>query len=432
MKKMKKLVKAVVVFGALLGLAACGKGEETKSTSSDEELTVWCWDANYNVSMVNKAVERYNKNEGKNLKVNIQDISSEDVNQKMQTILSSGSTKGLPDIVLLQDADGQKFLSTYDGAFADMSDSVKLDDYYDFKKTAVSYEGKTYGLPFDTGVTGLFYRTDLFEEAGYTEEDLTDITWDQFIKIGEDVSKKTGVNYYADQFYTETRIEQIILQSANSWFNDESGKPSIKGNETLASTLEVAKKLKSSSNVTNVNGWDSYLKVTNNTETASIINGCWFVDSIKQAEDQSGNWGLATIPRLDADGATNYSNTGGASWFVLDGSNKKEEAIEFLVSTFGEDTEFQQQILTENGCVSSAKAAAKGEAYQQEVAFFGNEKIYVKLTDWLNKVPAVYETKETPTIKDTLKENLQTILDGSVPIEKGLSEIQSSVESKIQ
>ncbi|MGM0123185.1 lactose/L-arabinose transport system substrate-binding protein [Enterococcus sp. AZ194] len=432
MKKFKKLVKAVVVFGALVGLTACGKSEESKSESSSDELTVWCWDANYNVNMVNKAVERYNKNEEENLKVNIQDISSEDVNQKMQTILSSGSTKGLPDIVLLQDADGQKFLSTYDGAFADMSDSVKLDDYYDFKKTAVSYEGKTYGLPFDTGVTGLFYRTDLFEEAGYSEKDLTDITWDQFMKMGDAVSKKTGVNYYADQFYTETRIEQILLQSANSWFNDESGKPMVKGNGTLAATLDIAKKLKASSNVTDVNGWDSYLKVTNNTETASIVNGCWFVDSIKQAEDQSGKWGLATIPRLDVEGATNYSNTGGASWFVMDSSGKKEEAIKFLVSTFGEDTEFQQQILTENGCISSAKEAAKGEAYQQEVEFFGNEKIYVKLTDWLNKIPAVYQTKETPTIKDTLKENLQTILDGTVPIDKGLDEIQASVESKIQ
>ena len=36
---------------------------------------------------------------------------------------------------------------------------------------------------FDTGATALYYRSDLIQEAGYTDEDMQDLTWDEFIKV---------------------------------------------------------------------------------------------------------------------------------------------------------------------------------------------------------------------------------------------------------
>ena len=86
----------------------------------------------------------------------------------------------------------------------------------------------------------------------------------------------------------------------------------------------------------------------------------------------------------------------------------------------------------DNNAIIAAKAAADGEAYQAEVPFFDNQKVYEDLTDWMSKVPAVHQTKETPTITDTLKENLQTILDGKISIKEGMEEIQRSAENKIQ
>lgn len=433
MKLFNKMIIGAALTTSLLGLSACGGEKDASNEAKSDELSVWTWDPNYNVSMINAAVDRYNEKENTDLKLNIQDMPSSDVNQKLQTILSSGSGKGLPDIVLLQDVDAQKFLMTYPNAFADMSDKVNTDDFYDFKQSAVEYDGKTYGVPFDTGVTGLFYRKDLFEKAGFEDKDLQNITWNEFMEIGEKVTKETGVSYYADDFYTETRLEQIMLQSANSWFNDEDGNPTIEGNPVFESALETTKQLKNSEGVKNINGWDNYLKVTNSGETASVVIGSWYMSTIMSAEDQSGLWRVAPIPSLDKiESATNYSNTGGASWYVLDNSSHKDEAINLLTETFGTDTEFQQKLLEDNNAIIAAKAAADGEAYQAEVPFFDNQKVYEDLTDWMSKVPAVHQTKETPTITDTLKENLQTILDGKTSIKEGMEEIQRSAENKIQ
>ena len=39
----------------------------------------------------------------------------------------------------------------------------------------------------------MYYRTDLFEKAGFTAKDLENITWERFIEIGKQVKAKTGV-----------------------------------------------------------------------------------------------------------------------------------------------------------------------------------------------------------------------------------------------
>ena len=74
---------------------------------------------------------------------------------------------------------------------------------YDLKKSVqliVTYpvansvkDGKNYGVPYDSNTVIACYRTDYLDQAGYTIDDLTDITWDRFIEIGKDVLDKTGM-----------------------------------------------------------------------------------------------------------------------------------------------------------------------------------------------------------------------------------------------
>ncbi len=51
------------------------------------------------------------------------------------------------------------------------------DDYVEAFKTFVTYEDKMWGLPMGGETTGLFYRTDLFEEAGIDDPPTT---WEEF------------------------------------------------------------------------------------------------------------------------------------------------------------------------------------------------------------------------------------------------------------
>lgn len=429
---MKRLTFLGVLICCLFLLGACGKKAETAKEAEDT-INVWAWDAAYNIDIIKKAVKKYNQEYHKDLRVVVQDMPSADVNQKLQTILSSGSLKGLPDLVLLQDADSQKFLSNYHQAFADMTKKVDLDDFYAFKKAAVTYDGKVYGVPFDVGVTGLLYRTDLFAKAGYTAADLENITWKQFIKMGEQVTKVTGVPYYSDNVYSEIRLLQILMQSAGSFVNNPQGKTTLVGNKIATRSFQTIIDLKNSKDVKLTNDWNSYMKVPATGDTASIMIGNWFLATLMANKDQSGKWGLAPIPKLDGIAtATHYSNTGGASWYVMSqGKAKQNKIIDFVNTMFGKDKEFQQQILKENNAIVSSKSAVKGSAYQEKVAFFGNQSIYLDYTKWLNQVPTIYQTKNTPIIYDSIKEFLPDIVNQKRSIKNGERAIQETVVNKI-
>src|SRR5205085_9105561 len=54
---------------------------------------------------------------------------------------------------------------------------VQLSDYIPGFLQTAEYRGNTYGLPFDGETTGLFYRTDAFDQAGISSPPKT---WDEF------------------------------------------------------------------------------------------------------------------------------------------------------------------------------------------------------------------------------------------------------------
>lgn len=109
---------------------------------------------------------------------------------KLNTSLSSGSYEGLPDIVLIEDYRAQGYLTAYPDEFADLSDVVKEEDFASYKTAVNQVDGTVYGVPFDSGVAATFYRTDMIEEVGYTQEDMQDLTWEKYIEIGKAVKRK--------------------------------------------------------------------------------------------------------------------------------------------------------------------------------------------------------------------------------------------------
>lgn len=182
-----KKVFALFLVSLLLLLTACsGSNEQAQTESGDSkdpnELTIWTWDPNFNVKAMNLAAEAYQA-DNPDFKINIIENAQEDVVQKLNTSLSSGTTKGLPNIVLIEDFRAQGFLQAYPDAFHELTGSFKTEDFAPYKLEPTSLDGKNYGVPFDSGVTGLYVRTDYLEEAGYTLEDLQNIDWDRYIEI---------------------------------------------------------------------------------------------------------------------------------------------------------------------------------------------------------------------------------------------------------
>ena len=397
--------------------------------AADKQLTVWAWDPNFNISIMNKAKELYVKNHP-DVKIKVEDFAKPDLEQKMHTMLASGMSKSLPDIVLIEDYNAQKFLTSYPQAFAPMDGVVDYKRFTNYKTQLMTMNGHTYGMPFDSGVTGLYYRRDILAAAGIKPEALNNITWDQFIDLGKQVKAKTGKAMLSDD-PSDPNMVRILMQSAGAWYFKPDGTLNIKDNAALKEALRLQKAMIDAGITTPSVGWSGRVAAANKGDVATVTNGVWFIPSIKAAADQAGKWGVATTPRLNIPGGTNFSNSGGSSWYVLSTSPNSKDAIDFLNETFGKNVNFYQRILTENGAVGTLLAARSGDAYQTPDSFFGGQKIYSDFAGWLAKVPEVAYGQYTYEADAVVAALLPALYQGT-PVDQIVEQIDQQLAAQIQ
>ncbi|MDI7860364.1 sugar ABC transporter substrate-binding protein [Rhizobiaceae bacterium n13] len=393
------------------------------------EVTIWCWDPNFNVAIMKEAAARYTAKHP-DTTFNIVDFAKTDVEQKLQTALSSGTTDALPDIVLIEDYGAQKYLQSFPGAFAPMSDKVDYSGFAPYKVQLMTLDDKVYGMPFDSGVTGLYYRRDYLEQAGFKPEDMQDLTWDRFIEIGREVEAKTGHKMMGLDV-NDAGFIRILMQSAGGWYFDDDGNLSIEDNAALRAALETAQKIMKAGVYKPAAGWNDWVATFTSGDVATVTTGVWITGTVKAQADQAGKWGVAPIPKMNIEGGTHASNLGGSSWYVLESSGEKDEAIDFLNEIYAKDIDFYQKILVNQGAVGSLMAARTGAAYSEPDAFFGGEKVWQNFADWLAKVPPVNYGVFTNEVDTAVFAHLPSLAKDA-NIDDVLKAIHSQAEGQIQ
>ncbi|ULL14719.1 extracellular solute-binding protein [Paenibacillus sp. H1-7] len=432
---MKKKLSAVLLSSLLL-LSACSSNSGNTTKPSDQaspgtkEITVWAWDKNFNIAAMKLAEEAYVKDHP-DVKINIVEYAQDDIIQKLNTGLNSGTTSGLPNVVLIEDYRAQSFLKAYPDSFQDLSSSIKASDFADYKIGSTSLNGKQYGLPFDSGVTGLYVRTDYLQQAGYKVDDMKNIDWDKFIEIGKAVKAKTGKDMLT-QDPNDLGLIRMMIQSAGSWYLKSDGStPDLKDNAALKDAFQTYKTLMSANIVKITSDWNSFLAGFNSGAVATVPTGNWITPSVKAQADQSGKWAVVPFPKLkNTANSVNASNLGGSSWYVLN-SPGKELAADFLGKTLGSNIDLYQKMLTNIGVIGTYKPAASGDAYTKADEFFGGQKISSDFATWTTQIPKVNYGMHTYEIEDILKVEAQSYLKGT-DLNKVLSDAQSQAESQIK
>lgn len=427
---MKRKLTAMTLAAAM----AVGMVVPASVVSAEEEktITVWAWDDNFNVAVMKEAAEVYAQtNPDANVNVDVVSLSKEDVYVKLQTALAGGGS-GLPDIVLLEDYVSGKYLNTFPGSFVDLTDKFDYSQFLQFKVDAVTVDGKTYAVPFDTGATALYYRSDLIQEAGYTDEDMQDLTWDEFIEIGKDVTEKTGVQMIVEIANNKTTLVRAIMQSCGLWYFDEEGNINIKDNEALKAAFEIILKMKEEGILYEAESTEGRAGALNNGTVASVVNAPWFISSIRQAEDQSGLWKAARIPRVSTlENSINASNIGGSSWYVLENSEEKEEAIDFLQKVWEGNTDFYDTIMRNQGAMGSYLPAYETSVYEEEDEFFGGQKLNGLFAEILPDVIPVNFGGYVAEANDAITTGLSNLFAGSTDVEGALEQAEAQLINQL-
>ncbi len=419
---MKKILAILVALCLMVpAFAVVGQAEDQKT------ITVWCWDPAFNIYSMNEAVKIY-KEINPNVTVNVVDIESGDIETIQTTSFMSGDTSNLPDIILMQDNSGQKFLSNFSQYYLPLDNYIDYTQFAAYKVGNFTYDGQRYCVPFDNGASAMFLRTDILADAGYTLADVTNVTWDELIEIGKVVKEKTG-KYLLSTTTGYTDFVMMMTQSMGMWFFDENGDPQINSDVFVEIVNQIAR-LEQSGIVYEGVDWADYISGFQSGNCAGTVNGCWIMASIVLSEDQAGLWGMTTTPRLSLDGSVNYSSQGGSSWLVIRGANE-EIAADFLAKTFGSSVELYQTILPATSAIATYLPAAGGEAYGISVDFFGGQKIFEDILNYASNIPVVNYGVYNYEARDAIIEALQEVLNGA-DAQSALDTAQENLEFEME
>lgn len=423
--KAKKVLACVLASAMVMGLGVTAFAEE----GGDQKITVWAWDETFNIKAANEAAEIY-KAEHPDVEIEVVTMAQDDIVAKLNTSLSSQSYDGLPDVVLIEDYKIQGYLTSYPDEFADFSDVLNPEDFAAYKTGVNVVDGKFYGVPFDSGVAATFYRKDMIEEAGYTEEDMQDLTWDKYIEIGQAVKEKCGVDMCTLDPSDLGQI-RIMMQSAGSWYTDADGNVSFTDNQALKDAITTYKKLVDAGITKQTADWDQFVGAFNNGEVASVVSGCWVASSIKAAEDQSGKWAVAPVPRMsENENSINASSIGGGAWYVLQNVGNADLAKDFVATTFGSNVDLMNQLVSDISLVSTLNAAAEAPNVSEGVEYFGGQTVNKDFAEWTAEVPTVNYGMHTYALEDIMSEAVQAIVGGG-DMDQVLSDYEEQAKAAV-
>jgi ABC-type glycerol-3-phosphate transport system substrate-binding protein len=282
-----------------------------------------------------------------NITVEFEPVPSGRSREKLLTQIAGGNAPdaAFVDAGFVQELASRGALLNLD-PFIEGSDVVATEDYVEgFRNTAL-LDGSMYGLPFDGETTGLFYRTDLFAEAGIEGPPAT---WEEFEQTAAALTDPSKQQYGVAIFSTEAAYywypwlwqaggDTLSPDGQDIVFDSPEGVEAAEFYVNLAQNYAPPDYLSSDS-------WNGRVAFATG-KVGMYIAGNWFAGQLlSEFPDIEGQWASAPLPEGDAGCATTLA---GDSLIILGSAEQQDAAwlwIEYLSSpevmtawTIGEET----------------------------------------------------------------------------------------------
>ncbi|MGN7385376.1 ABC transporter substrate-binding protein [Sporosarcina sp. SAFN-015] len=421
-----------LTMGVLLLLAACSNKENGEASSDfadgeiGGEITVWGWDVA--AETFKASIEKFNE-KYPDVTVKVEDFSSGDLYEKLTVgLVSKGA--GLPDVILMEDERIPGYLKQFPNGFVDLS-KMGYDKHKELfsesKLESVTVDGKLGAAPWDIGPAGIFYRVDLFEEAGINADDIK--TWDDFLEAGIQMKEKTGVKMLPIDIANYAGVFEMMMQQQGKSYFDEDGNIDIDSEEAIRA-MEMVKKFYDEGIVLNNSGWNGIVTATVNGDVATIPYGAWYSGTIMdQAPDLAGKWDMFYLPEFK-EGSSRYANVGGSAITISEYSKNKATAYAF-VEYFTTDKEIQLLGFEKYGLFPSLKTTYDSPIFTEESEFFNNSPIFKKFADIVGEIPKVTATEYNAQAGKIMANTQATILLDNKPVKESLENAKKQLENEI-
>ena len=380
---MRRLAVAAVSLMLLFTTAAA-------AAEISGEITVWSWDIA--AKSLQATIPSFNRLYPQ-VKVNVIDLGNQNVFDRGLAGCAAGGVD-LPDVYSVENNEAEVFWSRFPDCFTDLrtlgADELRK-DFPEFKWTELMMDGKIFAIPWDSGPVVVFYRRDIYAQAGVDPNRIE--TWDDYIEAGKKVLAATGgkVKMATIEIAQDDPWFRMLANQAGCWYFDESGTHVTVNQAGCVKALETIKRMYDAG-ILALGGWNEQIQYIKNNAVASALFGGWYEGTIRSnAPEQAGKWGVHLVPAFTK-GGVRAANIGGSALAIPASSRNKAAAWAFVKHALA-TTEGQVTMLREYGLVPSYLPALSDPYVKQGQPYWGNQPIWQVILGTLEQVPPARGTQ---------------------------------------
>lgn len=230
-RSFRGLVLALMVLVLASGLGFAGAQRE--AAEPDAELEVWTF-VDTHARWFREMAEVFGPEIAPGFAVDVSVVAYSEMHDRLLVSLQTGI--GAPDISDVEQGRFGAFLRDRPVGFVDLTERLERGGHLDnIVASRLSLyqdaEGRAYGIEHALTPVVLYYRADVFDEHGITADDLK--TWDDFIRVGMDLSDDTRKMFALEAGY----LTILLRQRGTGWF-DEQGRIQADTDPIILDTLE--------------------------------------------------------------------------------------------------------------------------------------------------------------------------------------------------
>lgn len=421
---MKRRFAMVLSLLLVFTMAACSNQANDDSSSDGKvKLDMWVFGS----TGYEKLVEEYKK-ENPNVEIKIQSTQFDDHHNALFTSLSAGS--GAPDIAMIEVNNIERFREAQDRFYNlyDYGAEEVKGDYLDWKwRIGENKDGSfLFGLPTDIGPTAMFYRVDVFEEAGLATdpESVKELIpdWNAYAEVAKLIKEKTG-KPIADNY--ELIYNALRDQAPMQYFNEEDeliieNEPYIK--EAYDYTVDLIQKGYVGNNGLWTPEWGGAME---DGSYATMLAPAWMQGVVKgNAPNSSGKWMITSMPN----GAGNW---GGSYLTIPKESKHPEEAYKFIEWLLA--PEQQLKSFEDMGLFPSTPSIYDEPSFKEySDEYFGGMNTAEVFAESAQQVKTVYMGKNYQTVQTEIVNALTNVSKKKADPEKEWDEAIKRIKRQLE
>ena len=399
---------------------------EAEAEPEPVNLVLWTFAENH-AKFYEAQAEKYREEVNPGFELEVSLVAYADMHDRLLVSLQSGGT-GAPDIADIEQGRMGSFLRAGDPGLVDLTsrldESGKLEDIVKERLALYAFEGENYGIEHALTPVVMYYRQDLWEQAGIDPTTLE--TWDDFIAGAIEVEATTG----AKAIPVTNNLHQLLLRQRGSDLFNADGEVLIDSDLSIETWEWILDQVDAGIAAELLGGEEAWTQF-NSDEFGSVISADWYSGLLEaNAPDLSGLWRAMPLPVWES-GGLKTSVFGGTGATIVKTSDNVEPAWDFL----------NYAMLSVEGNVNKFELTGLWPAYIPAMSepsllnpreYFGDQVIGEVFAEAAEAVPAQFQSPFRSFLQDAHTAAFQDLLLGNVDPAEALTKIAEDTRAEME